>query len=229
MINDATPPENVTDIDFEKQKIQNDIDHFRNSGKLPDTLTSRKFLIQYNNIYECVLDWSKKLGTESDSIWTDLIDSYIDYARANDIANAADILRQLEKETRNFFNSMNCKTYKFLTTVIKGDSFYNSHIFSLSKELEFITPKVKYSIALSKMEKFKIDLYINHQVEIMENINQDLKRINDIIMRYNPYTYLTWTESMYVCLQFRSNLDHVLQSYISAGEAINANLPFRQK
>lgn len=226
---DIVKDENVTDIDFEKQKIQNDINDFKNSGKIPDALKSRKFLIQYNNIYECIIDWSKKLGTENDPIWSDLIDSYVEYARENELANAADVLKQLQKETKQFFNLMNCKTYKFLTTVIKGDTLYKSHIVSLAKELAIITPKIKYNIPLSKMEKFKIDLFINHQIEIMDNINQDLRKINDIIVRYKPHSYLTWTESMYVCLQFRSNLDHVLQCYISAGEAINANLPFRQK
>jgi hypothetical protein len=226
---DIIKDETVTDIDFEKQKIQNDIDDFKKSGKIPETLTTRKFLIQYNNIYECVLDWSKKLSMENDAIWSELADSYIDYARSSEIAVASDILKQLEQETKNFFKLMSCKTYKFLTTVIKGDAQYNSHIFSLARELEFITPKIKYGFTLNKMEKFKVDLYINHQIEILDNIRQDLNKINDIIMRYKPYQYLTWSESMYVCLQFRSKLDNVLKSYVNAAEAINANIPFSQR
>ena len=220
---------NIIDIDFEKKKLQSDVDLYRNSGKIPEALTSRKFLIKYNNVYECVLDWAKTLDLVGDPVWSELTDSYVEYAKETEIATAMDIAKQLEKETKTFFKTMGCKAYKFMTTAIKGDPLYKSHIFSLSRELEFIVPKIKYGFELNKMEKFKVSLYVNHQREILDNINEDLRKINDIIIRYKPYNYLTWVESMYICLQFRSNLDHVLQAYIAAGEAINSNLPFQLK
>lgn len=220
---------NIIDIDFEKKKIQNDIDEFKTLGTLPDALTSRRFLIKYNNIYECVIDWSQMLDMRGDPIWSELADAYIQYARNTEIAVATDIFKQFEKETKLFFKVMGCRSFKFMTPTIKGDPTYKSHIFSLSKDLEFIIPKIKYGIELSKTEKFKVSLYISHQREILDNVNNDLKKINDIIIRYKTFNYLTWSEIMYQCLQLRSTLDHVLETYVSAGAAINSVLPYTIK
>jgi tellurite resistance-related uncharacterized protein len=220
---------NVIDVDFEKQKIQDDLNVFVNSGELPDTLTTRKFLIKYNSIYECITDWSQRLDMIDDTIWSQLIDAYVTYARDIEIAKAADFMKQLEKETKMFLKVMRCKVFKFMTPTIKGDPVYKSHVFSLGRDLEFIAPKIKFNIELTKTEKFKVSLYIAHQHEILDSVNEDLKKINDIICRYKPYNYLTWSEAMYQCLLLRSNLDHLLQSYVSTGEAINASLPYSLK
>src|SRR5882672_2326220 len=140
---------NVIDIDFEKSKLQSDIEVFKTSGKIPDTLTSRKFLIKYKNIYECVKDWSYTLNMSDDIVRTNLIDTYIEYAKEIEIVNANDVIKQLEKETKIFFKTMGCRTYKFMTTTIKVDPIYKSHIFSLGRELEFIVPKIRYGFELN--------------------------------------------------------------------------------
>jgi len=229
MTKNITNDDNVIDIDFEKKKIQNDIDDYKNTRKLPITLTSRKFLIKYNSIYECLMAWSQLLELQGDPVWSELTDDYIEYARQSEIAAAADVFKQLDREVKNFFKNMGCRTYKFLTTTIKGDPVYKSHIFSLARELEFITPKIKYGFELTKTEKFKVSLFVNHQREVLDNVNEDLRKINDIIIRYKSFSYLTWSEPMYQSLQLRSNLDHVLQVYIASGEAINAVIPYTIK
>lgn len=217
---------NIIDINFEREKIQTDIAVYKNTGKIPDILTSRKFLVKYNTIYECIMDWSQLLDMRDDAVWSDLTDDYITYARESEIAIAADIFKQLEREVKVFFKVMGCRSYKFMTPTIKGDATYKSHIFSLSRDLEFIVPKIKHGFMLNKTEKFKVSLYVNHQREILDNVNEDLRKINDIIIRYKSFGYLTWSEPMYQCLTLRSNLDHVLATYINAGAAINSVLPY---
>jgi len=217
---------NIIDVDFEKKRIQHDIDVFKTTGQLPDTLTTRKFLVKHNNIYDCILSWSHSLDMSGDPVWSELIDAYIDYARGIEIASATDVFLQLDKEAKLFLKGMGCRIFKFMTPTIKGDAEYKSHIFSLGRDLEFIVPKIKYGIVLTSTEKFKVSLYITHQKEILDNINEDLKKINDLIFRYKPYGYVTWSEPMYQCLKLRSQLDHTLLSFVSAGAAINSVLPY---
>jgi hypothetical protein len=220
---------NIIGIDFEKKRIQNDIDAYKNLGQLPDVLTSRRFLVKHNSIYECVVSWAHTLDMVGDPIWSMLIDDYITYARDTEINIAADILRQLDKETKVFLAFMKCKSFAFDSTTIKGDATYDSQIFTLGRDLEFISPKVRFGIELTALEKFKISLYVDNQREILDNINDDLKTVNDIITRYKHLTYLTWTMPMYQCLQCRSSLDHLLQTYVSSAEAINSVLPYSIK
>lgn len=224
-----TDDSNVIDINFEKNRMQNDVDAFKSTGKLPDTLTTRKFLIKHNSIYECILNWSHALNLVGDPVWSEIIDAYIEYARGIEIAAATDIFLQLEKETKLFLKEMGCRVFKFLTPTIKGDAEYKSHIFSLGRDLEFIVPKIRYGIELTSLEKFKVSLYVAQQRAILDNINDDLKKINDLIIRYKPYSFITWSEAMQQCLKLRSQLDHTLLAYISAGSAINSVLPYTIK
>jgi len=224
-----TSDSNIIDINFEKKRIQNDIDVFKTTGKLPDTLTERKFLIKFNNIYECILNWAHVLDMNGDPVWSELIDAYVKHARENEISIATDIFMQLDKEIKTFLKSMGCRVFKFMTPSITGDSEYKSHIFSLGKDLEFIVPKIRFGIELTSIEKFKVSLYVSQQREILDNINEDLKKINDMIFRYKPFGYLTWSEPMHQCLKLRSQLDHTLQSFIVAGAAINSVLPYTIK
>ena len=224
-----TDDSNVIDINFEKNRMQNDVDAFKLSGKLPDTLTTRKFLIKHNSVYECILSWSHTLNLVGDPVWSEMIDAYVEYARGIEITTATDIFLQLEKEAKAFLKEMGCRSFKFLTPTIKGDTEYKSHIFSLGTDLEFIIPKIRYGIELTSLEKFKVSLYVAQQRAILDNINDDLKKINDLIIRYKPFGYLTWSEPMLQCLKLRSRLDHVLLSYIYAGSAINSVLPYTIK
>ena len=100
-----TSDSNIIDINFEKKRIQNDIDVFKTTGKLPDTLTERKFLIKFNNIYECILNWAHVLDMNGDPVWSELIDAYVKHARENEISIATDIFMQLDKEIKTFLKS----------------------------------------------------------------------------------------------------------------------------